>query len=1009
MKYIYLSTVFLLIFFKTSGQWKALPDPFSNSWSPYGIMDFRELVVEKEVLYAIINNAVCMSYNNGQNWMFAFGTSYIDAHKMSCTGSSIYIGNGGGIYRSNDYGATYHSIKNNLPEFNEVSALLVTDSVLLVSVISYHSEFRNEVYFSFDKGDNWYKSEGLSLKFVKCFKVIENKIYAGTIYGVYLSENNGRSWSNIGLSDKGINTIDGNDSIIVAGGSNSNGRIYLTEDKGSNWKEIKNSSVSSLLVTDKYIYAAAGYAGAYCSSDRGKNWTKIIEENSSNSVNVISVKGNMILTGFLNGFAISTDNGATWKKERSGLNWSISSITKAGPYLIAASNNGLYTTNDNGLTWERNGIDLNIFETVNTVMYLGGKNGLFRSDYYGRNLIWHGINGIPEYPRVTDIEASGSAVFASLYNHGIYFSDDFGWNWSEKNNGITSYKLKAITLVDSTVFAASENNGIYRSTDFGLNWSSINNGILDTNITCLSHYRNNVYAGSNSKGIFKSNDNGENWIQLQNEFSNSKILCLYTYGVNIFAGVEGKGFFISPNNGTDWYSYNTGLYDYKINAITEDDSLVYLGTFGGAIWQRPLNELPITLSVKSIDVSNTIVCEGQIVRLKAHVIGGKLPYKYNWSDGSKTASINTYPLSTTNYSFTVTDANNATASYNVKIWVKPKPITPIIKLIGDTLESNVAMGNIWLMNGKVINNETQSKLEIKKEGIYSLKVINEDCISDASNTVAIGNCWELKFSNSWSIFSFPIQLEAMDMKSNFKSLIDSKSLVKIQDDDGNSLEDWGIFGGWTNGIGDINPGKGYKIKVTKSDSLEFCGSLVEYPFSIHLKSGWNIIGYPQLSAFDGMNNIVKQLIDRGTFLKVQDENGNSIENWGVFGGWTNNIGDFIPGKGYKIKVSARDTLLIYDDYLKSKTILHEIVPTTHFIPDYKGNGTDHMNINVVDLPINLLKAGDELAIFDGTACVGAVKIMTPQLESKRISIVASATDNEGMTGFNEGNPIILKL
>jgi len=68
-----------------------------------------------------------------------------------------------------------------------------------------------------------------------------------------------------------------------------------------------------------------------------------------------------------------------------------------------------------------------------------------------------------------------------------------------------------------------------------------------------------------------------------------------------------------------------------------------------------------------------------------------------------------------------------------------------------------------------------------------------------------------------------------------------------------------------------------------------------------------------------------------------------------------------------------------------------------------------MNINLVGLPINILQAGDELAIFDGATCVGAVTLMPHHLRNQTVSIVTSATDNQGMPGFFEGNPFVLKL
>jgi len=243
----------------------------------------------------------------------------------------------------------------------------------------------------------------------------------------------------------------------------------------------------------------------------------------------------------------------------------------------------------------------------------------------------------------------------------------------------------------------------------------------------------------------------------------------------------------------------------------------------------------------------------------------------------------------------------------------------------------------------------------------------------------------------------------------FQSLIDNGSLVKVQDEKGNSYEDWGIFGGWTNNIGNLVPGKGYKVKVKKVSQLDILGTPSTFPFKIPLQTGWNIVGYPRSAEADAQL-VVQQLIDRGTLIKVQDEKGNSLEDWGIFGGWTNNIGNFITGEGYKIKVRAKDTLTIYESYSKGAlTTQNEMRPAIHFLPAFEGNGVDHMNINLVGLSSDWLQPGDELAVFDGGVCVGAVALQKSHIDQHTVSVPVSAADKVDFNGFEEGNAFSLKL
>ena len=59
--------------------------------------------------------------------------------------------------------------------------------------------------------------------------------------------------------------------------------------------------------------------------------------------------------------------------------------------------------------------------------------------------------------------------------------------------------------------------------------------------------------------------------------------------------------------------------------------------------------------------------------------------------------------------------------------------------------------------------------------------------------------------------------------------------------------------------------------------------------------------YTQSTPTDGLAYL-KSLIDEGSLIKVIDEKGQSIELKSQ-DEWMNTIGDFIPGKGYEIKVS----------------------------------------------------------------------------------------------------------
>ena len=347
----------------------------------------------------------------------------------------------------------------------------------------------------------------------------------------------------------------------------------------------------------------------------------------------------------------------------------------------------------------------------------------------------------------------------------------------------------------------------------------------------------------------------------------------------------------------------------------------------------------------------------------------------------------------------------------------------IVKAIGDSYSYTLNTGGSqnsyqWYKDGSILATQTTAKLDLpviaqEDEGVYHCEVTNTSVtgltLYSREITLTLEKCQELICNVGWNIVSSPVMPVSADMKDVFQPFIDNNSLIKIQDESGNTLEDLGIYGGWKNNIGDINTSEGDKIKMSSQDVINICGTPVNFPYDIELKSGWNIIEYPQDVAYDGMDAIVQPLIDNGTLIKVQDESGNTIEDLGIYGGWKNTIGDFVPGKGYKIKVNADVTLTIDESYPKSSSKIFQPVASEYFKPEFMGNGLDHMNIHFVNLSESGIMVGDEIGIFDGNTCVGSGKVSS--LDNAVFSMIASANDetNKLKDGFIQGNNIGLRV
>ncbi|MBW8334181.1 MAG: T9SS type A sorting domain-containing protein [Prolixibacteraceae bacterium] len=296
-------------------------------------------------------------------------------------------------------------------------------------------------------------------------------------------------------------------------------------------------------------------------------------------------------------------------------------------------------------------------------------------------------------------------------------------------------------------------------------------------------------------------------------------------------------------------------------------------------------------------------------------------------------------------------------------------------------------------------------------------IVNDGKVNSAVSEVTVTvknvsglNTQSIELTTGWNIFSPNVIPANPDMLAIFQNLIDAGKLKKVMDESGKALEDFGAFGGWNNGIGNMEISRGYKVNVKEPVMLNLQGTLATLPMDINLTAGWNIISYPATTPQDAMA-IFQALIDAGKLKKVMDESGFALENYGVFGGWTNNIGNLVPNKGYKVNVLSDATLTIPESGNKQAVIPDEILASSHFRKVYTGNGTDHMNINLVDLSKGGFRTGDEIGIFDGNICVGAAQIGSDQMLSEHISIPASC--NDGLeaepNGFISGNTITIRL
>lgn len=160
------------------------------------------------------------------------------------------------------------------------------------------------------------------------------------------------------------------------------------------------------------------------------------------------------------------------------------------------------------------------------------------------------------------------------------------------------------------------------------------------------------------------------------------------------------------------------------------------------------------------------------------------------------------------------------------------------------------------------------------------------------------NSQSVYFMEGWTLISTYIDVEGLTIPEAFSDIVDDIIIVK-NGDGAAYLPSWNF-----DGIGPIQNGEGFAVKLTNENTQTFNGVPVDpndYP--IPLDPGWNMVGYLLQESMDA-EIVFEDIVDDNNLTIVKDGFGNAfLPDWDF-----NGIGDMSPGKGYMVKVIQADIL-----------------------------------------------------------------------------------------------------
>ncbi len=208
-------------------------------------------------------------------------------------------------------------------------------------------------------------NNGMNADYIWDLENNQDILYAATERGIYYSTDNGNSWSEFGLKNSDVRSIDFDSENNLYAGVWGEG-VFKYVKASSSWSDVSdglgNLSVQAVLVdAADNVFAGTFGGGIYKSSDGGQTWTESnIEYKFIWSLAEDPNNHNKLYAGtYGGGMYGSISNGGTWSRKNSGLSskyvYSIA-VDPDGKLFISTWSGGVYYSDNYGSSWTNLGL-----------------------------------------------------------------------------------------------------------------------------------------------------------------------------------------------------------------------------------------------------------------------------------------------------------------------------------------------------------------------------------------------------------------------------------------------------------------------------------------------------------------------------------------------------------------------------------------------------------------------------------------------------------------------------
>jgi hypothetical protein len=722
----------------------------------------------KTMMRCLVMVFFIVTNSNGQ-WVQTNGPCGGIVYSLAVSGTNLFAGTGDGVFLSTNNGTNWTTVNNGLSKRGTKLAVSPNGTggtnLFAGYTRGYEIPAPSGIFLSTNNGTSWSAVNTPFEGFSQMVEIGTNLFAGNEDGGVFLSTNNGTSWTavNTGMTNTKVFSLAVSGTNLFAG---TFGGVFLSTNNGASWTAVNTGLTSSfvfaLYVSGTNLLAGTGGGGVFLSTNNGTNWTAISNNLPTNcEIHALAVSpngtgGTNLFAGYMrdyeSGVFLSTNNGTSWTAVNTGL------IKNTWVHALVVSPNGTGRGLDSSS-------GMNLFAATT--------GGVFRSTNNGAN--WTVI-GIP-VSHVRALAVSGANVISCVrekedpLNNGVFLSTNNGTSWSAADTTLLDFS--EMVEIGTNLFAGNYGSGVFLSTNNGTSWSSVNSGLTNKLINSLAVSGTNLFAGTEGGGVFLSTNNGTSWSGASNGLPNTSVWSLAVSGTNLFAGTDG-GVFLSTNNGTSWSAVNTpfSLFSQMVEIGTSlfagTSSGVFLSTNNGASWTAASTGLPTYNAIRALAFSGN------------YLFAGTSGVFLSTNNGTSWTAVNNGLTNTGVRCLAVSGTNLFAGTDGDGVW--RRPLSEMITDVQQTTTQLLEKYSLSQNYPNPFNPSTTISYSIPERSNVRLSIFNTlgQNISEMVNEVRDAGSYEQSFDASQlssGIYFYRIEAASV---SNSKTFVETKKMVLMK-------------------------------------------------------------------------------------------------------------------------------------------------------------------------------------------------------------------------------------